>query len=426
MSSGGHTWTAGTPNHLGARVKLVHTDLKLDRWRHHLIGYNDVELCQYLEYGFPLGLSDDPPPSLVPVLNNHGSAYSFYPWIDKFVTSSISKKYVAGPFSVQPFPVVHLSPLMTAVKKPDSRRAVFDATFSDNSLNNGTPSDMYLNQPIEYSYPKIEDFRRMVIKSGKGCFMWKRDLSSFFLQIPLDPVDYSKVSFIWRSFLFFFTALMFGLRHSGYQGQRVTTAVTSIHQRMGLETVEEKMYQSINYSDDIGGCEETKEKAESSSNVLSNLLEDLGLMESLDKYHPPSTSMPYLGVQFDSVKLEMRVPPDKLSEVREDLERWRRKTTTTKKELQQLLGKLFWISRCVKFSRSFMGRLLNQLRNIHNLPDNKKVPFTEDSMLDISWWHRYTRRFNGVELLYKDEPMDLTLDQLLDTSAMVNCGDAQL
>ena len=190
---------------------------------------------------------------------------------------------------------------------------------------------------------------------------------------------------------------MFGLRHSGYQGQRVTSAVTWIHQRLGLNTDEEKLYNSINYSDDIGGCEETRERAESSSNALSNLLVDLGLKESLDKYHPPSTSMPYLGVQFDTCKMEMSVPPDKLSEVREDLEKWKRKTTTTKKELQQLLGSLFWISRCVRFSRPLMGRLLQQLRFTHNLPDNKKVPLTQDSICDISWWHRYVMRFNGVE-----------------------------
>ena len=426
VSAEGPTWPKGAPNHLGARVKLAHTDLKLDRWRHHLLGYNDVELCQYLEYGFPLGLSQDPPPVLEPVLSNHGSAYSFYTWIDKFVSSSLSKRYVSGPFGTQPFSVVHLSPLMTAVKKPASRRAVFDATFSDNSLNNGTPSDMYLGQPIEYAYPKIEDFRRMVLESGEGCFMWKRDLSSFFLQIPLDPVEYPKVAFVWRSFLFFFTGLMFGLRHSGYQGQRVTTAVTWVHQRMGLDTEEETYFKSINYSDDVGGCESTKARAEASSQALSNLLVDLGLKESLDKYHPPSSSMPYLGVQFDSVKMEMRVPPDKLSEVVEDLETWKKKSTLTKKSLQKLLGRLFWISRCVRFSRPFMGRLLQQLRTMYNLPDNKKVPMTSECKLDISWWHRFVRRFNGVELIYRDDPINLTLDQLLDTTAKVNCGDAQL
>ena len=333
---------------------------------------------------------------------------------------------MAGPFSSQPFKQIHLSPLMTAVKKPDSRRPVFDASFSDNSLNNGTPTDMYLGQQIEYSYPKVEDFRRMVLSCGSGAYLWKRDLSSFFLQVPLDPIDYPKVAFIWRCFLFFFVGLMFGLRNSGYQGQRVTTAVTWIHQRLGLETEIEELFNSINYSDDIGGCETTEQRAMASSSALAALLVDLGLKESLDKYHPPSTCMPYLGIEFDTLKLEMRVTPEKLAEVREDLGMWVRKSTATKKTLQQLLGKLFWISRCVRFSRPFMGRLLQQLRSMYNLPDNKKVTLNEQSKLDISWWHRYVRRFNGVELMYKDDPLDLTLDQLLDTSAKVNCGDAQL
>ena len=425
VSAGGPSWPPGTPNHLGARVQLVHTDLHLDRWRHHLVGYKDVELCQFLQYGFPLGLTEDPPPDLVPVLSNHGSAYSYYPWIDKFVAACLPKKYLSGPFSSQPFSLIHLSPLMTAVKKPDSRRPVFDASFSENSLNKSTPSDMYLGQQIEYSYPKVEDFRRVVLKCGKGAFMWKRDLSSFFLQVPLDPIDYPGVAFVWRGFLFFFVGLMFGLQNSGLQGQRVTTAVTWIHQRLGLETEKGVMFNSINYSDDIGGVESTKEYALMSSNALSELLVDLGLEESLDKYHPPSTCMPYLGIEFDSVKLEMRVTPEKIAEVLEDLSLWGKKSTATKKTLQQLLGKLFWISRCVRFSRPFMARLLHLLRSTYNLSDNKKVLLDKESKRDIAWWSRYLRRFNGVEMIYPDEPMNLTIDQLLETSAKVNCGDAQ-
>ena len=45
---------------------------------------------------------------------------------------------------------------------------------------------------------------------------------------------------------------------------------------------------------------------------------------------------------------------------------------------------------------------------------------------DIAWWDRYLRRFNGVELIYKDQPLGLSLYQLLDTPALVNCGDAQM
>ena len=425
-SSPGHSWPAGTPNFRGARIPLAHSKLNIIRWRHHLVGYDEPEIAWYLEYGFPLGLQEDPPPVLVPAISNHGSSYQFYTFIDKFLKTGIKKCDLVGPFKASPFENIHVSPLMTAPKKPSSRRPVFDATFGDHSLNNNTPSDHYLGQPMEYAYPRIEDFKSLVLEKGSGCCIWKRDLSRFFLQIPLCPVEYPKVMFVWRQVLFFFAGLMFGLRNSGYQGQRVTNAVTWIHQRLGLETDEEQMYSSINYSDDIGGAETTEKRAVASFNALSDLLLDLGLEESIDKAHPPSTKMPYLGVQFDTVAMTMSIPPEKLQEVRAEVRLWLRKTTSTKKNLQKLLGKLFWVSRCVRHSRSFMGRLLGQLKLTNSVGENKKVKLSSDCIADINWWDRYLARFNGVEMMYPANPILLSLDQLLDSSALVNCGDAQM
>ena len=119
---------------------------------------------------------------------------------------------LAGPFTESHFINVHLSPLMTAHKRPRDRRCVFDASFGRDSLSSNTPGGLYLGQPMEYSYPRIEDFRSMILKSGRGCYMWKRDLSRYFLQIPLCPSEYHLVAFVWRCCLFFFTGLMFGLK----------------------------------------------------------------------------------------------------------------------------------------------------------------------------------------------------------------------
>ena len=426
VASPGPSYSAYTPNFCGARIPLQHTKLNIPRWRHHLIGYDEPEVCQFLEFGFPLGLSTDPPPTLVSTLRNHGSSTQYYPFMDEFLATGLERCELAGLCKAPPFTEVHVSPLMTAVKKPDSRRAVYDATFGDMSLNNNTPADNYLGQPFTYAYPRIEDFKRFVLESGRGSFLWKRDLSRFYLQLPLCPTDYPLVCFVWRSFLFFFVALMFGLRHSGLQGQKVTTAVTWTHRRLGLDTRWEKMFKSLNYSDDIGGCEDSLEMATDSFNALGDLLEDLGLVESKSKAHPPSTSMPYLGILFDTVGMRMSIPPEKVAEVREEISAWVKKTTASKRSLQQLLGKLFWVSRCVKFSRPFMSQLLSQLKVMSPFPDHKKVKLSPECKQDIQWWARYLRRFNGIELMYPEDPLDLTLDQLLETSALVNCGDAQM
>ena len=136
--------------------------------------------------------------------------------------------------------------------------------------------------------------------------------------------------------------------------------------------------------------------------------------------------MPYLGVEFDTTAMTMSIPPEKLQEVRTEVRLWVKKSTATKKNLQKLLGKLFWVSRCVKHSRVFMGRLLGQLKLTNSVGENKKVKQSSDCMADIQWWDRYLRRFNGVEIMYPADPVMLSLDQLLDTPAVVNCGDAQM
>ena len=425
-SSSGHSWPAGTPNFRGARIPLAHSKLNIPAWRRHLIGYEEPEIAWYLQYGFPLGLQEEPQPVLKSAIANHGSSYQFYTSIDKFITVGVEKCDLVGPFSASPFDEIHVSPMMTAPKKPSSRRPVFDATYGDYSLNVNTPSDLYLGQPMEYAYPKIEDFKRLVLLKGPGCYLWKRDLSRFFLQIPLCPVEYPKVFFVWRQVLYFFAGLMFGLQKSGYQGQRVTNAVTWIHQRLGLTDASEEMFSSLNYSDDVGGAETSYERAMASFTALSKLFVELGLEESVEKAHPPTTKMPYLGILFDSEAMTMSIPPEKLEEVRAELGLWMKKTTATKKTLQRLLGKLFWVSRCVQFSRSFMARLLGQLKLTNLLGDNKKVKLTPECMADIQWWNRYLRRFNGVEIMYPSDPIMLSLEQLLDSSTMVNCGDAQM
>ena len=116
---------------------------------------------------------------------------------------------------------------------------------------------------------------------------------------------------------------------------------------------------------------------------------DLGLVESKSKAHSPSTRMPYLGIMFDTVKMQMSIPPEKLAEVREEVTTWLRKKTACKRSLQQLLGKLFWVCRCVQFSRGFMGKLLSQLQHLHQFPDHKKQKLPPGCIDDIKWRDRY-------------------------------------
>ena len=340
-------------NYAGARISLLHNKIKVDKFRQLLTSdFDDLAILQYIEFGFPLGLVDNY--LLQPVLKNHSSSYEYFTHIDNFVLTELEKGGLTGPFTNSTFSHIMTSPLMTSVKKPNSRRAVFDASFGDFSLNLNTPQKSYMGEDYEFSFPKLDDFIKMILSLGQGCYMWKRDLSRFFLQLPLDPMDYNKVACIWRGQLLFFTSYVWGCRHAGMNGQRVTNAVTNIHRSLGNSTscyhivtgckhlcphtVNSEPLQpfnTLNYSDDFAGVELSADRAKFSFDVMSSLLAELGLAESVHKAVSPCQVLTYLGIEFDTVKLEMRVNQSKCAELREELGKWYRRTVAMRPKSSQ-------------------------------------------------------------------------------------------
>ena len=112
----------------------------------------------------------------------------YYSHIDDFIKKELVLNGIAGPYNISPYWCPIISPLMTAHKKPDSRRICFDLTFGDNSVNNNTPKGEFLGDPYIYNYPKADQFEQLILKHGKGSLMWKCDLSRFLMQLPVLPI----------------------------------------------------------------------------------------------------------------------------------------------------------------------------------------------------------------------------------------------
>ena len=130
-------------NHLGARKALSHSKINIKKFRNLLpLNYDDRVVLQYFEFGFPLGLQEDF--ILKPVLKNHTSSYEYYSHVDKFVRKELKMGGMTGPFATSPFNNIMISPLMTSPKKPNSRRTVFDASFSEFLLNLNTSDIVHL------------------------------------------------------------------------------------------------------------------------------------------------------------------------------------------------------------------------------------------------------------------------------------------
>ena len=384
---------SGTYNYAGARVKLDHSKINVDKFRELLENYDDIGVLQYLQFGFPLGLAQEF--VLSSCTQNHTSAYEFYTFIDEFLDKEIQLGAVTGP-AVEPlFPSVKVSPLMTAVKKPSSRRTVFDASFGDLSINNNTPEKEYLGDPYQFTFPTVLDLADLIIKLGSGCLLWKRDLSRWFLQLPVDPGDYDKLGVIWRGLWFIFTSYVWGCRHAGYNAQRVSSAVLHILRNRGLAKTG-TIYNTMVYIDDFAGAEVGK-RAQEAFDDLGSILAELGVVESLKKALAPSTTMVFLGVEFDTLQMCMRIGEEKLQEVKATVQKWFRRTVATKEELQSLQGQLMWVSKVVRFSRCFVARIIGEQKNLKS--QKQKKTLSHDIRKDLLWWKTFLDVFNGVELM---------------------------
>jgi len=94
----------------------------------------------------------------------------------------------------------------------------------------------------------------------------------------------------------------------------------------------------------------------------------------------------------------MSVMPDRLLELQTELlPKWLAKKSATKTELQSLIGKLAFVSRCVQPGRLFLTRILDTLRSLRR--NHHRVKLSAEFWKDIRRWLRFINVYNGLSLI---------------------------
>ena len=125
----------------------------------------DIQACEYLQFGFPIGYDSMHMPS--PTHNNHPSAVDYESDIDHYIQTEIQHGAMIGPFMDPPFQPTHVSPLMTVQKGDKSagkRRCVVDMSWPPGqSVNDNIPDGVYLKHPYTLSLPHVDMFAEMIL-----------------------------------------------------------------------------------------------------------------------------------------------------------------------------------------------------------------------------------------------------------------------
>ena len=140
----------------------------------------------------------------------------------------------------------------------------------------------------------------------------------------------------------------------------------------------------------------------------------LGVPVADEKTIGPSQSLPYLGIDIDSARQEIRLPQDKLQELLQLLRGWACLRKCTKREVLSLIGSLSFAAKVVKPGRMFLRRLIDLSTTVKRLDHH--ISLNADSKADIQWWLDFLPGWNGVCMMQTDVISSPTLSLFTDAS----------
>ena len=113
-------------------------------------------------------------------------------------------------------------------------------------------------------------------------------------------------------------------------------------------------------------------------------IEHLRLLIAWDKLEGPSPCLTFLEFELDSTRGKIRLPWQKLGDIRSEVHRWLDRKACTKRELESLVGRLSHASRVVKPGKTFMRHLFEALTGTRQA--HHHVRLSSSIRSDIRWW----------------------------------------
>ena len=171
--------------------------LNCDVWDKYLTEYWDWQLPLLIKYGFPLDF--DRSCRITTKKVNHQSATSYPDHVDTYLKEEIENKAMLGPFRTPPIKNLHVSHFMTHEKSNSvNRRVIIDLSWPiGDSVNAGVTPDIYLGTDFILSYLSVDNIVSEALKLGKGCKIFKVDISRAFRHVPMDPGDLDLLGLRW-------------------------------------------------------------------------------------------------------------------------------------------------------------------------------------------------------------------------------------
>ena len=285
------------------------------------------------------------------------------------------------------------------------------------SAPHGASANDAISQELSsISYTSVDQAADLVKRLGKGCMLAKLDLQEAYRAIPVHPVDQTKLAVSWNGDIYIDRALPFGLRSAPKLFSAVIDALMWILHTRGIQY-------GLHYLDDflLLGPANSHLCHQALHTTLSTIAE-AGFTVAPDKTEGPAQKLVYLGIEIDTISMELRLPQDKLTRLRAMLCNWLPnghaiRRSTTKRQLLSLIGLLSHAAKVVRPGRPFIRRLIDASTSVQSL--NHHIRLGSPAREDIIWWHILLQCWNGISVILQ---AGYRYSVVCDASGRWGCG----
>ena len=315
---------------------------------------------------------------------------------------------MAGPFDKPPFANLHCSPLGARLKPDNTARLIVDLSQpTKNCINEGIDKNEY-----RVHYEHFDTAIDIIKKLGPGCLLEKLDIKSAFRLLPVKPAEWHLLGLFWLGAYFIDCHLPMGCRASPF----LFTVLSDLLAWIILKFTSNENI--THYLDDylfasVGTAEEAGQKL----SAALQLLKFLNIPIALEKLVSPTTILVYLGIEIDTVLMEIRLPKEKIQALKALLPTWRSRKKCTKRQLLKLIGKLGFATKVVRPGRTFLRRLIDLSTTVKRL--HHHIDITAAAQKDIEWWSNFMTTWNGSSIMLdRHTSNNFTLNLYTDASDM--------
>ena len=368
-----------------ALTYLTPTPIVITKLEDALAGHPDTrfvsQLCDNLRYGARIGFEGERTPRFS---KNLPTAVAHPSIVTSNLENEISLGRVAGPSDATPFSNFQVSPIGLAPKmNSDKFRMIFHLSFPKSGTTSINSS--ISKEDFSLHYVTIDNVIEGIKRFGQGCFLAKTEFESAFRLIPVHKDDYELLGMFCNGKSYYDKVLPFGLRSAPFLLTSFLTLSSGFYEIKCHITFVCHILDDFLIIEPPSSSPPYDNICWQSLTAMLLTFRNISISIAASKTQGPVKVIEFMGIILDSVRMEARLPANKIERLRAAFDLFQNKRAL--KELQSIIGTLNFACKFIPPGRPFLQRMIELTRNISK--PHHDIKLNAGFFKDLEMWKQF-------------------------------------